>query len=73
MPLTDFNVVYPNQNDMPSQIDVFNDDSVQNQLQERAEYLKQLSEGLSAADLHTFGATDVDKEQPKENTDEKTE
>ena len=55
MPITDFNAVWKRPGDLPSQIDVFNGDAVANRLQDQAEYLQTLSEGLSAADRHTLG------------------
>ena len=55
MPITDFNVIWPQKNDMPSEIDVFNRDSLFNQLQDKAEYLQKISEGLSSADIHNLG------------------
>ena len=55
MPITDFNAVWKRPGDLPSQIDVFNGDAVANRIQDQNEYLKTLSEGLSAADRHTLG------------------
>lgn len=55
MPITDFDSVWQRPGDMPSQIDVFNDDAIANRAQDQAEYIQQLSEGLSAADRHKFG------------------
>ena len=58
MPITDFDAVWHRPGDLPSQIDVFNGDAVANRLQDHAEYLQQLGEGLSAADRHKFGTGD---------------
>lgn len=58
MPITDFDAVWHRPGDLPSQIDVFNGDAVANRLQDHAEYLKQLGDGLSAADRHKFGTGD---------------
>lgn len=55
MPITDFDSVWQRPGDLPSQIDVFNGDAVANRLQDQAEYLQKLSEGLSAADRHKIG------------------
>jgi len=55
MPITDFDSVWQRKGDLLSQIDVFNDDAIANRLQDQAEYLQKLSEGLSAADRHKFG------------------
>lgn len=56
MPITDFDAVWQRPGDIPSQIDVFNGDAVANRLQDQAEYLQKLSEGLSAADRHKIGS-----------------
>ena len=56
MPITDFDSVWQRPGDLPSQIDVFNGDAVANRLQDQAEYLQKLSEGLSAADRHKIGS-----------------
>lgn len=55
MPITDFDAVWQRPGDIPSQIDVFNGDALANRVQDQAEYLKKLSEGLSAADIHKIG------------------
>ena len=55
MPITDFDAVWQRPGDLPSQIDVFNGDAMANRLQDHAEYLQKLGEGLSAADRHKFG------------------
>lgn len=56
MPITDFDAVWQRPGDMPSQIDVFNNDAIANRVQDQAEYLAKLSDGLSAADRHKLGS-----------------
>lgn len=78
MPITDFDAVWHRPGDLPSQIDVFNGDAVANRLQDHAEYLQKLGEGLSAADRHKFGTGDpaeleIDLSKVAEETDADTE